>query len=90
MDCRSACGACCIALSITTPLPGMPWGKPAGVRCVQLMEDLRCGIFGSPERPACCAGLRPSEEMCGADRSQALVYLAWLEQETRPEALDRA
>jgi hypothetical protein len=85
MRCRSGCGACCIALSITTPLPGMPEGKPAGVRCVQLTHDLRCAIFGRPERPSCCAGLRPAEEMCGTDRDQALVYLAWLEEATRPD-----
>ncbi len=26
--CRPGCGACCIAPSITTPIPGMPHGKP--------------------------------------------------------------
>ncbi|HVK38365.1 MAG TPA: YkgJ family cysteine cluster protein, partial [Candidatus Kapabacteria bacterium] len=36
MTCRDGCGACCIAPSITSPIPGMPDGKPAGVRCVQL------------------------------------------------------
>lgn len=24
MDCRSGCGACCIAPSISSPIPGMP------------------------------------------------------------------
>ncbi|MFC0402948.1 YkgJ family cysteine cluster protein [Paraburkholderia rhizosphaerae] len=50
--CRPGCGACCIAPSISSPIPGMPDGKPAGVRCVQLGDDLRCAIFGKPERPA--------------------------------------
>ncbi|NBX68342.1 MAG: YkgJ family cysteine cluster protein, partial [Proteobacteria bacterium] len=36
MECRIGCGACCIAPSISSPLPGMPHGKPAGVRCVNL------------------------------------------------------
>ena len=36
MQCRAGCGACCIAISISSPIPGMPLGKPAGVRCVQL------------------------------------------------------
>ena len=36
MECRIGCGACCIAPSISSPIPGMPDGKPAGVRCVQL------------------------------------------------------
>ncbi|MCF5019628.1 YkgJ family cysteine cluster protein, partial [Pseudomonas lactis] len=29
MKCREGCGACCIAPSISSPLPGMPQGKPA-------------------------------------------------------------
>lgn len=62
----------------------MPGGKPAGLRCLHLTADLRCAIFGEPERPACCAGLKPSEEMCGENRDQALHYLNWLEKVTRP------
>ena len=62
----------------------MPNGKPAGVRCVQLLEDQRCAIFGRPERPACCSGLQPSAEMCGADREHALHWLARLDDATRP------
>lgn len=85
MNCRSGCGACCIAPSITTPIPGMPHGKPAGVRCVQLDEQQRCRIFGSPDRPAVCVSLRPSAAMCGADRAQALRHLDWLERQTGPE-----
>ena len=84
MNCRPNCAACCIAPSITSPLPGMPHGKPAGVRCAQLTEDHRCEVFGKPERPAFCAGLQPSAEMCGASREQALTWLARLEQATRP------
>ena len=42
MDCRPRCAACCIAPSISSPIPGMPEGKPAGVACVQLDADLRC------------------------------------------------
>jgi Fe-S-cluster containining protein len=83
MDCRSGCGACCIAPSITSPIPGMPLGKPAGVACVQLLADFRCALFGRPERPAFCASLRPTEEMCGADRGAALAFLAQLEVATR-------
>ncbi len=61
----------------------MPQGKPAGVRCVQLMADNRCAIFGLPERPAFCGGLKPSEEMCGGDREYALKWLGELERATR-------
>lgn len=77
--CRPGCGACCIAPSISSPIPGMAGGKPAGVRCVQLSEDNRCRLFGDPRRPAVCAGLGPSPEMCGEDREQALAWLVRLE-----------
>ncbi len=84
MICRPRCAACCIAPSITSPLPGMPHGKPAGVRCVQLTADNRCAVFGKPERPAFCGGLQPSAEMCGVSREQALAWLARLERDTNP------
>jgi len=63
----------------------MPNGKPAGVACVQLDHDLRCMIFGSPLRPAVCAGLQPSEEMCGSSRAQSLRWLTALEIATCPQ-----
>jgi Fe-S-cluster containining protein len=84
LACRVGCGACCIAPSISSPIPGMPQGKPAGVRCVQLTNDHRCAIFGRPERPAVCVSLRPSAMMCGADRAHALAYLDALENSTQP------
>ena len=84
MDCRPGCGACCTAPSISSPIPGMPQGKPAGVRCVQLGDDARCRIFGQPERPAVCGGLTPQVEMCGTSNGQALVYLTQLERLTQP------
>ena len=62
----------------------MPHGKPAGVRCVQLLPDDRCALFGRPERPAVCVGLRPSDEMCGAGRDEAMAHLAGLEMATQP------
>ena len=82
--CRPGCGACCIAPSIASAIPGMPDGKPAGVPCVQLTADLRCALFGRPERPAFCGGLQPSSEMCGENREQALAWLAKLEGDTQP------
>lgn len=83
--CREGCGACCIAPSISSPIPGMPQGKPAGVPCVQLDGALRCRLFGRPDRPACCSGLAPSAEMCGGTREQALAWLTELETLTRPQ-----
>ena len=84
MNCRERCAACCIAPSITSPIPGMPLGKPAGVRCVQLDDADRCRLFGRPERPSFCVGLSPSAEMCGDSREAAMVYLERLEGLTRP------
>jgi Fe-S-cluster containining protein len=84
MECRTGCGACCIAPSISSPIPGMPDGKPAGVRCVQLTPDNRCSLFGQPGRPEVCVSLRPTAEMCGSSDSAALAYLARLENLTRP------
>ncbi len=82
MECRPRCGACCIAPSISSPIPGMPHGKPAGVRCVQLTPDNACAIFGKPERPAVCAHLRPTDDMCRNSAEEALAYLIALEHVT--------
>lgn len=82
--CRNGCGACCIAPSISSPIPGMPHGKPAGMRCVQLDADNRCLLFGRPDRPAVCSQLRPTLEMCGETREHALQHLEALEQATAP------
>jgi len=86
MECRPQCGACCIAPSISSPIPGMPDGKPAGIPCAQLLSDYRCALFGQPERPAVCVSLQPIREMCRITRAQALCYLTELEQATRPAA----
>ncbi|HEY8607510.1 MAG TPA: YkgJ family cysteine cluster protein [Noviherbaspirillum sp.] len=84
MECRSRCGACCIAPSITSPLPGMPHGKPAGVPCAQLLPDMSCAVFGRPERPSFCGGLQPSSDMCGGSRDHAVAWLTRLERATAP------
>lgn len=84
MNCRVGCGACCIAPSISSPIPGMPDGKPAGIRCVQLTEDNRCKLFGQPQRPAICNRLRASIEMCGETQQDAMHYLTQLEELTTP------
>ena len=84
LPCRPNCGACCIAPSISSPIPGMPHGKPAGVRCIQLTGDNRCRLYGLPERPAVCTRLRPAPEMCGSNAEEALEWLANLESITSP------
>jgi uncharacterized protein len=84
MDCRPGCGACCVAPSIVSPIPGMPYGKPAGIPCVQLDDGLNCRLFGQPERPAFCASLRPAPDMCGSSREEAMSLLSVLEIATTP------
>ena len=84
MNCRPGCGACCVAPSITSAITGMPGGKPAGVRCVQLTDENLCRLFGQTDRPAFCSGLSPSEDMCGDSTDQAYAYLMALEHATRP------
>ncbi len=84
MNCRPHCAACCTAPSISSPIPGMPHGKPAGVRCVQLNAQYQCQIFGHPERPAVCASLQPSVAMCGDSREAAMLWLTDLEHATQP------
>lgn len=84
MECRSNCGACCISPSISSPIPGMENGKPAGVRCINLDENNLCKIFLDPRRPKVCADLKPCEDMCGKNKEQALIYLKELEEATSP------
>lgn len=85
MECRLGCAACCIAPSISSPIPGMAAGKPAGVRCVQLDEQNLCRLWQTSERPAVCSSFPPSQETCGCDREHALNYLHALEAATRSE-----
>ncbi len=85
MKCRAGCGACCIAPSISSPIPGMPGGKPAGTKCIHLTPDNLCGIFGRDDRPVVCGALKPSREMCGVTFDEAYAHLASLEAATRPD-----
>ncbi len=79
MECRPDCAACCIYPSISSSIPGMPNGKPAGVPCIQLKEDLSCSIFGSPERPKVCTGFKPEKLVCGDSAEEAYKIIASLE-----------
>lgn len=81
--CREGCGACCIAPSISTPIPGMLKGKPAGRACVQLDSENRCLLFGDTQRPQVCKDFQPSFEVCGESRIQAIAVLTHLEEMTR-------
>ncbi|MCG9649433.1 YkgJ family cysteine cluster protein [Vibrio brasiliensis] len=79
MDCRLGCGACCIAPSISSPIPGMPNGKPAGVRCIQLNEENLCKLFGQQERPEVCHQFKPCPVVCGSTNDEAIKNITELE-----------
>lgn len=79
MECRLKCGACCIAPSISSPIPGMPDGKPAGVRCIHLTDDYKCAIYGHPDRPMVCELFKADPAVCGEDRAEAIMLLGMLE-----------
>lgn len=68
-------------------MPGLPRGKPAGVRCPHLDDHRACRLFGHPDRPEVCRSLKPAPEMCGDSPAQALAWLRGLEDETRPAAV---
>ncbi len=78
-ECRVGCGACCIAISISSPIPGMPNGKPAGVRCVNLDDRNLCKLFGTPDRPRVCGGFMAEHEFCGDTDADAMRILSDLE-----------
>ncbi len=82
MNCRLGCGACCIAPSISSPIPGMEQGKPAGVRCIQLDGNNLCKLFGKPERPKVCLEFKACTSVCGARNDEALTNLIELESVT--------
>ncbi len=82
--CRIGCGACCIAPSISSPLPGAPGGKRAGARCLHLTEENACRIHGSAQYPAVCRNFKPGPETCGASFEDAMAALSRLEAATRP------
>ena len=86
MECRPGCGACCIAISISSPIPGMPAGKPEGQRCVQLSDGNLCRLFGQADRPTVCVRFRASKETCGTSAEEAFALLVELERLTRPDA----
>ncbi|HOB85563.1 MAG TPA: YkgJ family cysteine cluster protein [Bacteroidales bacterium] len=79
MDCRSGCGACCIEISISSPIPGMTDGKPAGVRCIHLTGDFKCALWGNPYRPKVCSDYKAEVQFCGNSREEAVWILRLLE-----------
>jgi len=78
MVCRTNCGACCIALSISSPLPGMPNGKPAGLRCIHLLDNYKCDIYYGQDYPRVCSDFNAEKEFCGSSQEEAMKILGSL------------
>lgn len=57
----------------------MPGGKPPGVRCIHLLENYDCALYGTPQRPKVCNDFIPEPEFCGNNREEALKILSGLE-----------
>ncbi len=74
------CGACCIIPSISSPIPGMPNGKPAGTPCIHLTENYACALFNSDSRPKVCSKFTPEEVICGNSPQEARENLKQLEE----------
>lgn len=79
IDCRPGCGACCIAISISSVIPGMPKGKPVGTKCIHLTEDGLCAIFGQDDRPKICADFQAEKAICGNNAEEAFQNITFLE-----------
>jgi len=83
MDCRLGCGACCIAPSISSSIPGMEMGKKAGERCIQLDENNLCQLFENPLRPKVCLDFKACEWICSDNNETAFITLTELELTTK-------
>lgn len=85
MQCRPNCGACCIAPSISSPLPNMPNGKPAGVPCVNLhSETSECLVWGDIEYPDVCRNFKAIKDVCGENGQDAVELITLWEYQTQP------
>ena len=80
MNCHKVCGACCIAPHISSPLPNMPNGKPAGMRCINLDEYNLCTVYD--QRPSVCRDFSADIETCGTNFEEALRMIGELEEAT--------
>jgi hypothetical protein len=78
-QCRSGCGACCIAPSISSFIPGMPNGKPANIKCINLSEENLCLLFDNPQRPKVCWNFTYDPLICGKSKEEAMIIMQSLE-----------
>lgn len=85
MKCRKGCAACCIYTTITSPLPGMPEGKPRGVPCINLdMNTLMCRIWNTDIYPEFCKKFVAQADCCGNSREEANRLIEEMDKATTP------
>jgi hypothetical protein len=53
----------------------MPGGKPAGVRCIHLLDGNICALFNHPSRPKVCDDFRAEPDFCGSTNEDAFRIL---------------
>ena len=78
MDCRK-CGACCIAPSLSSFIPGMGKNKLKNTRCIHLDENMLCKLFASPDRPIVCNECKADPLFCGNNFDEAIIIFNSLE-----------
>jgi hypothetical protein len=59
----------------------MPEGKPAGVRCIHLLDNFKCAIYTYPDKPKVCSDFKAEPEFCGSTREEAMRILFSLSEE---------
>jgi len=57
----------------------MPDGKPAGVRCINLLDNYHCSIYNDPSKPKVCDDFKAEPDFCGTSREEAMVILGTLD-----------
>ena len=85
MNCRAGCGACCTAITISGPIPGVIGMKLAGVRCPQLSPENLCQLWNDSRRPQVCNSYQATREFCGETNAEAFELLEELESLTSGE-----
>ena len=81
-QCRPGCGACCFFMSISSPLPGHPEGKPSGVACTNLSASWTCKLYDTDQMPEICRKFKGNKELCGINFEQAKTNIIELEKQT--------
>jgi uncharacterized protein len=56
----------------------MVGGKPAGVRCINLLDNYKCAIYNSPGKPQVCTDFKAEKEFCGSTQEEAMEILGSL------------